>query len=43
MPKYNYACNKCGHDYSETRAEDHPQWYTNCPVANCEGSLVEVK
>jgi len=43
MPNYDYKCDVCGHKYNEVRDIDHPQWYTKCPVANCEGSLEEVK
>lgn len=37
--KYNYLCDKCGNDYSETRELDHPQWFTQCP---CGGNFVQV-
>lgn len=43
MPKYEYRCPQCGHEYSETRAPEHPQWVEVCPKDGCEGSLVEVK
>ena len=43
MPKYNYVCDTCGNDYSETRDETHPVWFSNCVIAGCEGTNQEVK
>lgn len=37
--KYEYLCDKCGNDYSETRELDHPQWFTQCI---CGGNYVQV-
>ena len=42
MPKYNYKCNVCGHDYEEVRELDHPQWKVACVVSGCEGTLKEI-
>ena len=39
MPKYDYKCDVCGHDYSETRSVDDPQFFTECPVNGCAGKL----
>lgn len=30
MPKYNYKCNLCSHNYSETRDVNHPLFHPNC-------------
>lgn len=43
MPKYDYKCDVCGHDYSETRSVDDPQFFTECPVNGCAGKLGKVK
>lgn len=32
MPKYNYKCGVCGHEYSETRDASHPQFVTKCNI-----------
>jgi len=42
MPKYDYKCTICSHEYYEIRDEEHPQWFTDCPVNNCAGTLNEV-
>ena len=41
MPKYDYKCDVCGHDYSETRSVDDPQFFTECPVNGCTGLLLD--
>lgn len=41
MPLYLYACDKCNHEYQEGRLESEPQWFTKCPVAGCNGDLIE--
>ena len=42
MPSYDYKCDVCGHAYNEVRDADHPQWFTDCPVAGCTGTLQEI-
>lgn len=43
MPKYEYKCSECGHEYNEYRDVEHPQWKTICVVDGCEGVFEEVK
>jgi len=43
MPVYNYTCNTCNHEYSESRLSTQDQWKTACNVPNCAGTYVEVK
>jgi len=43
MPKYEYKCPECGHEYNEYRDVEHPQWKTICVVDGCEGVFEEVK
>lgn len=37
--KYEYVCDKCGHEYAEQRNETEPQYFTSCN--SCDGSYVE--
>ncbi len=30
MPKYNYKCDSCGHNYSEFRDVNDPLFHPNC-------------
>ena len=30
MPKYNYLCPNCDHNYVEHRDESDPQFFTKC-------------
>ena len=39
MPTYNYKCDVCGHEYSESRTSNQPQWKTSCVVDGCTGTL----
>ena len=43
MPRYDYICDVCGHNYSETRDIEDPQFKVKCVVVGCEGTNVEVK
>lgn len=43
MPKYDYTCDTCGHDYTEYRDVADRIWHTDCVVPNCPGKFVEVK
>ena len=42
MPNYDYKCDVCQHAYNEVREVTDPQWYTECPVDGCTGTLLEV-
>ena len=30
MPRYEYNCDACGHDYVEQRSVEDPQFFTVC-------------
>jgi predicted nucleic acid-binding Zn ribbon protein len=43
MPKYDYNCDVCGHEYIEVRDESESLFKENCVVTGCSGThtLVE--
>ena len=42
MPKYEYKCPECGHEYNEYRDVEHPQWKTTCVIDGCSGVFQEI-
>ena len=42
MPKYEYKCDVCNHDYVEVRDIDDPQFKVACVVTGCTGTNLEV-
>jgi putative FmdB family regulatory protein len=42
MPKYEYKCNVCNHEYVEIRDNEDPHFKVACVVPGCSGTNVEV-
>lgn len=38
MPKYDYICDVCGHEYTEVRDLSDSLFKENCVVPNCFGA-----
>ena len=42
MPKYDYRCNVCFHDYMEVRDVEYELFKPNCVVPGCSGTHARV-
>jgi len=40
MPRYDYGCKECGHEWEETRPIDRRHDPAECPICKGPGSLV---